>query len=47
VVTSPAGLRERKKTATRQALQLWLDQPEASLVEMVREALAVSRERFR
>jgi AcrR family transcriptional regulator len=34
-------------TTLRVATQLWLDHPEGSLVETVREALAMTRERFR
>jgi AcrR family transcriptional regulator len=33
-------------TTLRVATQLWLDQPEGSLVEMVGRALAITRERF-
>jgi AcrR family transcriptional regulator len=91
-VTSPVGLRERKKTATRQALheaavrlavergvdnvtieaiadaasvsrrtfsnyfagkeqalatQLWLDEPDGPLIEVIRPALGIAQERFR
>ena len=34
-------------TTLRVATQLWLDQPEGSLIEMIRRALAITREQFR
>lgn len=34
-------------TTLRVATQLWLDQPEGSLIEMIRQALAITREQFR
>jgi AcrR family transcriptional regulator len=34
-------------TALRVATQLWLDEPDGSLVEMTRRALATTRDRFR